>query len=233
MIKDILFLIVGAIAVIIFISIRQWIINCIKKEVGLPINNNTFSCTKLFKGLFGFTNSIDWAKDLVQLFNIRKLFIYSIIISLIFGYGWWKGRGNTPIAFDLKGKEAHIQLNEHWLHITKDGSTYVEDEKGRILKQIKVKDIPELERALRPYGFILEPIFVGGYGISSEKNQGEIGVGVSLIKYYKWKLETFLTNYGLYAGTSYNITDNSGAGIGAGKGYSGENKVILYYKFKF
>ena len=102
------------------------------------------------------------------------------------------------------------------------------------IKNIKAKDFPLLAKQLRPIGFILEPVGVAGYGVGENTGGGfEGGAGISFLKYWSWKLDAFLTNRGVYLGTAYQITDNSGIGLGAGKGFEGDNRVILYYKFKF
>ena len=62
-------------------------------------------------------------------------------------------------------------------------------------------------------GFIFEPIGVIGYGTGIDKKGFEAGAGVSFIKYWKWRLDNFLTNKGIYIGTHYQITDNSGLGL--------------------
>ena len=110
----------------------------------------------------------------------------------------------------------------------------MKDEKGNHLKKITVADIPELKKKLKPISMELVPVIIGGFGSGAYKSGFEVGGGVSFLRYWKWRLETFITsNPALYLGTSYKITDNSGIGIGTGKGIYGENRAILYYRGEF
>lgn len=137
------------------------------------------------------------------------------------------------------GKEALIRLNGNFLHITKDGFVFVEDKEGNKIKQLSVKDIPYLKRKLSPFGLQLEPILVGGYGISDfGESSPEIGAGVSWLRYYKFRLDSFLTQKGVYPlGVSYKLSglgmENSAVGLAIGKGYSGDNRAIVYFRVGF
>jgi len=202
------------------------------------VKNNEFDVSKLKKGLLSVSDKVLWAKDISQEFNIRKgiIFIFKIIfiLSIVYGVAYYRGRIDAPVKFDLRGKEATIQLNEHFLKIEKDGTAKVVTKDGEVVKTIRVKDIPELRKALRPWGFQLEPMVVAGGGIGASGNGIEAGAGISWFKFYRWNLDSFLTNRGIYPiGTSYKITDNSGIGLGAGIGYEGDRRVILYYKWRF
>ena len=194
----------------------------------------SFQWTK-FKKMFYLGNGVEWIKSIKEIIDIRKLTIYLVIIGLIFAYGWYNGVQGKPIKVDIGyGKEAMIKLDGHFLHIAKDGSVYVEDKDGNRLKQISVRDIPSLKRKLAPIGFQLQPIIVAGYGISDFGRSGiEVGAGVSFLRYWKGRLEAFITQRGIYAGTSYKITDNSGIGLGVGKGFKGDNRAIIYFRTKF
>lgn len=229
MLKDIIMILSGLIGGYLLIKIRQKIINQTKE-----VAKEKFNLPKFTSGMLNITSSVGWAKDIASLFNVRKFVIYGLIISIIFGYGYFKGRKGAPVHFDMRGKEATIQLNEHYLKIEKDGTAKVVDKQGKILKTIKVKDIPELEKALRPYGFILEPIAIAGGSLSATGAKIEGGVGISWFKWYKTKLDSFLTTKAIYPlGISYSITERSGIGLGAGMDYKGERKTIIYYKFRF
>jgi len=235
MIKDILMILSGIVGGCLLLTIRKKIIELTKAKV---TNDNStiekFSWSKFLGGMFNLQSAKEWAKDIHSLFNLRKLIIVSVILAIIFGYGYYKGRMNTEVKFDLRGQEAHIRLNEHYLHIKKDGTADVVDKDGTVLKEIKVKDIPELRKALRPYGFKCEPIVIAGGSLGETGGAIEAGAGISWFKYFKWNLDSFLTSRGLYPlGTSYQLTDNSGVGLGAGIGYKGDKRVILYYKWRF
>ena len=86
---------------------------------------------------------------------------------------------------------------------------------------------------MSPVGFQLQPIFVGGIGIGDKGVKEEIGAGVSVLRYWKMQLEAFLTNRGVYAGTSYSVTDNAGIGLAGGMGYKGDQRIIFYGRFNF
>lgn len=227
--KEILVLLSFFIAGWLFSNLRGKILDRVKDTA-----KEVFDIKKFRAGLFRVTDKVSWAKDIAEMFNVRRLIIYGLIASSLFGYAYWKGQQGKPIYLDIAyGKEVQIKLNGDYLHIKKDGTVYVEDKNGNIVKQLAVKDIPALKRRLRPIAFQLVPIGVMGGGLSSDGIEFEGGGGVSFLRYWKWRLDTFLTHKGIYLGTSYKITDNSGVGIGAGKGYQGDNRVILYYNWKF
>jgi hypothetical protein len=193
-----------------------------------------FSRQKLATGMLTVNNGVLWAKDIASIFNLRKLIIIGVIIGVIFGYGYYKGRLGKEVHFDMRGKEAIIQLNEHYLHIEKDGTANVVDKDGKILKTIKVKDIDGLRQAMRPYGFILEPVLALGFGIGQSGSNFEGGAGLAWIKYFKWRVDSILTNKGIYPlGFTYKISENSGIGISGGYGFKGDQRVIIKYTIKF
>jgi len=219
-------ILIGIVIGIIIVSFRKFLFSEVKEEL--------FDKKKLKN--FVVLNELHlWLKDFYHLLNLRKLIIYSIIILAIFGWGKYVGLRERIPTFDLKGKETYIKLNEHYLHIKKDGSAEVVDkDKKTVLKTIKVKDIPVLREKLKPYGVEIAPIGVLGYS----KRKGEAGIGLQLFKWFKWRLDTFLTNKGFYGGVSYKIEfkkiDNSYLGLGYGIGYrEGDKRVILYYKWEF
>ena len=222
-------IITGIVIGLIFTYLRGKILDKVKDTA-----KEKFNTKKLRAGLFRISDKVAWAKDIAQLFNLRRICIYLFIATIIYGVGVYKGKLGKPVTFDLRGQEATIQLNEHYLHILESGTAQVEDKEGIVLKEIKVKDIPELRKALKPFGFVLEPIFVVGGSLGINGSGFDIGGGISWLKYFKWKIDSFITNQGIYPlGTSYQITNNSGIGIGYGYGYKGDQRIISYYKFKF
>lgn len=189
-----------------------------------------------FKKIFSIASGGEWAKSIKEIIDIRKFIIYSVIISSIFAYGWYRGIQNTPVKVNIGyGQEAKIELTEgNYLHIDKDGTVRYRDKSGNIIKKISVKDIPGLRKKLAPIGLQFEPIVVVGAGMGADGASGEGGVGISWLRYWKWKVDSFLTNKGLYPlGTSYSITNNSGIGLGIGKGWKGDNRILIYYRLKF
>jgi len=199
-----------------------------------------FSWKKLWEGLLGFLNPTLWAKDLVSIFNVRKLIIYTVIIAGVFVWGYNQGNLHLPVKIDLGyGKEVYMVLNNNeQLHITKKGEVFLEETKtGKIIKQILVKDVPNLKNLLKPYGFILRPIAV--FGASSGKNgdfNGEVGLGISFFKFYRFTLDTFITTFpAIYAGGSYDITENFGVGLAVGQSLKdiSDQRIIIYGRFRF
>jgi len=229
LLKDGLMIASGLIGGCLFVVIRNKIVKQTKEVVG-----EKFNLPKFTEGMLNVTSPVGWAKDLHSLFNLRKLIIIGVIIGCIYGYGWYRGTQGKEVHFDMRGKEAIIQLNEHYLKIEKDGTANVVDKDGKILKSIKVKDIDGLRQALRPFGFKLQPIVVAGGSMGQTGAGFEGGAGVSWFKYFKYNLDSFITTKGLYPlGASYSITDNSGVGLGAGMGFKGDKRIILYYKWRF
>jgi len=195
-----------------------------------------FDKQKFWSGFSGLLDPVGWAKDFMGLFNVRKLVTYAVILGFVASYFYVQGRGSKPVKIDIGyGKEAILEVNKEGDHvyIAKDGSVYFRDKDGNILRQLTVKDIPGLKKKLAPVGFQLKPIGIMGTGFGLEGIAFEGGAGISFLRYWKMEFEAFLTNRGIYLGTSYKITDNSNIGLGAGKGYKGDNRMILYYRWKF
>lgn len=202
------------------------------------VQQEVFQKTKALEGMLSVNDLVLWTKDISNLFNIRKLIIYTIIIILIFSYGWFKGIQNKPVKIDLGyGKEALINIDKNTqLHIAKNGNVYLEDINGNILKQISVKDIPTLQAQLKPYGFECKIIGVGGYGFGNTSS-AEAGAGLRLVRLWQARLDTFLTNKAAYLGIAYKFKNpkisNTSVGIGHGFGYDGENRTVGYVAIEF
>jgi len=236
--KEVIWLLIGVVSTLILVLISK-----IAKNANTKVSGETvFVPAKFTNGMLGIADPIGWAKDITQLFNIRKLIVYAIIIGMIFAFGFWKGNQETPVKIDLgEGKECHIKLDGHYLHIAKDGSVTVEDKDGKILKRISVKDIPELSKKLKPYGFQLKPILVAGCSMGTNGTAGgEIGAGVSFFKFFKAELDAFVTTHpAAYLGASYSLEDmgleNTSVGVAVGKSLSDfdDTRVMVYGKIKF
>jgi len=219
----------------IFFGIIIGLVILLFREFLFSKTREEFFDKKKFKKFFLLTDPTLWLKDIYHWFNLRKLIIYSVVILVIFGYGKYTGLKERIPTFDLKGKETYIKLNNHYLHIKKDGTAEVVDnDKKTVLKTIKVKDIPVLREKLKPYGAEIKIIGLLGY---SKKE--EIGIGLQVLKWFNWRLDfPLLTNKGIYGGVSYRIQlkriQNSFLGLGYGIGYKEQDKrIILYYKWKF
>ena len=195
-----------------------------------------FSWTK-FKKIFDLGSLVEWVKSLKELgiLDVRKWVIIGVIVGGVYGYAYFQGRANTPVQILDYATEFRLNINGEYLHKPKfSNDLYLKDtETNKIIKSFYAKDFPLLAKKLKPIGLILEPIFVAGLGAGGDKNGFEAGAGVSFIKYWRYKLDAFLPNRGVYVGTHYQITDNSGLGLGVGKGFDASNRMILYYKFKF
>lgn len=194
------------------------------------------SSKKFTSGMLSLFNPVLWLKDIFSIFNVRKLIIYALIFGFVASYFYVQGRGSKPVKIDIGyGKEAILELNEkgEYVHIAKNGSVYYKDKDGNILKQLTVSDIPGLKKKLVPVGFQLKPVGIMGTGFGLDGLAVEGGAGISFLRYWKMEFEAFLTNRGIYLGSSYKITDNSNIGLGVGKGYKGDNRMILYYRWKF
>jgi len=229
---QILYILLGILITSIFIIARNFIIKRTKNK----LKETGFDANKFFSGFLNISDLVLWAKDFVSIFNLRKLIIYGIILSVVSGFFYWKGLQHRPITIDIGyGKEAYIKLDGHFLHIDKTGSVFIEDKQGNKIKQLKVKDIPALKKKLAPYSIEFKPIAVIGSNISNRSFEG--GIGVSFLRYWSWRLETFLTNKGIYIGTSYKLDKihlkNSAIGIGVGKGFKGDDRVLIYFRIEF
>ena len=157
----------------------------------------------------------------------------------VLAYGYYIGYRGRPVKVDLGyGKEVVMVLGEEQIHITKDGKVFLEDVKtGKTVKQIAVKDIPNLKSKLSAWGFQLKPIVVAGasYGTGGEGTL-EVGAGVSFFRFYKMQLDAFITTHpAVYVGTSYNITENTGVGLAVGKSLKDFNdtRIIIYGRVNF
>lgn len=189
---------------------------------------------KKLKKAFKLNDKVEWIKDIVSVFNIRKLTIYLTILGCIYGYGYWKGQINTVATINLRGEETYIQLNEHYLHVKPDGTADVVDhDKKTVLKTIKVKDIPSLRKALKPYGFFCKPFFSYGVAIKETEVKQDIGIGITWLKYYKWGIANWLSNNGVWMGAEYKITKNFGILAGVGKSYNGSNMTGIVGRWGF
>lgn len=193
-----------------------------------------------FKKIFDLGNLVEWVKSFkeIGILDARKWVIIGIIVGGIYGYAYFQGRGDTPIQTNLAYEEEHkMVLNGTYIHKPKySHDIYLKDTKtNKILKHMKAKDFPLLAKKLKPIGFILEPVGIVGIGSGTMSGSGmEFGAGVSWLKYWKWKIDSFLTNRGIYPlGTSYQVTDNTGIGLAIGKGYLGDNRIILYGRIRF
>jgi hypothetical protein len=224
------------VAIIVFV-LRQYIVQRIKTPLTEP-----FDWKKFWFGMLDFGDGVGWAKDINSLLNIRKLTIYALIAGALIGYGQWSAKKNQkPVftAFDYKTGITFLADYDVRGFRKVANSNTIEwiDKRGKRLGDIRVKDSPELTKALKPYGFSFIPNGILGAGLGVDGVDFEAGAGAALIYYYDWSIEPFLTNKGIYIGTSYRLQKvgmrHSSLGFGVGKGYDGDNRAIGYYKWEF
>lgn len=218
-----------------------------KKYPSLP--SEPVKTDKVVAGL-SLTDPVLWIKDLMSLFNPRKLIIYAIIIAGIFGYAYMIGNQNVPVKVDLGyGREAIVNIGDGtYMHITKQGEVRIIDgpnpDKAKIIRVLKVKDLGKLQSKLTAIGFQLRPIAVVGYGLGMKGDGGiEAGAGVSFFRYWQGSVEAFLTQKAVYVGTSYRLDrlklENTSIGIAVGKEYEDffdskkGYRVMIYGSIKF
>lgn len=242
-------IVIMALAIFVFSKVRGSIVTRAVKTV-LPtasigkkyrINSKgereeVFEASKFWKSIFNIFDLKLWAKSFT--FFIRHMLIISVIAGAVYGYGWFKGRGDKPLETNIAyDKEWRLNLVDHGEYIYKpkySNELQLRDLRTDKIKKIfKGKDLGALQEKLKPVAFQMRPIGVLGYGISSLDPSFEAGAGLSFLRYWKWNLDGFLTNKGAYVGTSYSITDNSALGAGVGRGWSGDNRLLMYYRWCF
>ena len=196
-----------------------------------------FDWGKFFSG-FQLFNPVSWGKRLVSVF--WNLVVYGVIIAVIMGFGYYSGYRNRPIKIDLGyNKEAVIEINaqKDYIHIQKDGNVFIKNKEGKILKQIAIKDVPNLQKALIPFGLDLKPFVLAGYS-SGLKGDGQLegGIGLQIAHAWRLALDAFITTCpAVYAGISYQVTDNFYVGGALGRSLRDFDDVrgIIYMKWRF
>jgi len=205
-----------------------------------------FNYKKLVGGLIDIKSKTDWAKDFVQLFNLRKLIMYIIIIGLIAGYFYWKGLKNVQPVIDVGYKESitmkapkgYEYLEKLAVHKPKDSNkwNWINYDSEYIYSKVKIGDIPESAK-LRPYGF--ENKLIGFYGVGSglQHTGVETGVGYRFARLWNFRTEVIATNKGGYLSVSYKIKkfvfENTYLNAGLGKGYKGDDRGIIGFNVEF
>ena len=231
MIKSILFILSGLAIGILFVFIKNKVMSKTKEVIG-----EKFDTPKFVSGLTNITSSVSWAKTISTLFNARVLIIIGIIVGVIYGYGFYKGRLGKPVNFQISfEEEINIPVPKDTIAFQKpkfSSKAYWLKENGTKQTMI-VKDVPSLAKALRPYGFRLRPFFTAGGSLGEKKSGGDLGLGIDFVKWYRSNVNIWITHQGGYVGIGYQITTNFDILIGAGKGYSGDNRAYLGGKWKF
>ena len=199
------------------------------------LNREGWNTAKFLDGMVNLVDAKKWGHDLSSIFNIRKLLVYVFIIGMIFGYGYWRGQSGKPVNFNLSYDKAFsLQLDGQVLHKPKNSNQLqIRDNNGKIIKIISAKDIPELQKKLRPYGFQFQPYFSYGVAIKTDEFNQDVGVGVSWFRYFKFSIGNWISNNGIWFGLNYRLTNNCHVGTGVGKGYDANNLLGFRIKFDF
>jgi len=249
----ILFIVVGVAITLGFSKVKSFIQkNFLKGAVGIAkekINTNssignvvnkngeeTFQWSK-FKKAFKLNSLVEWVKDFLSMFNLRKIIIFLTIFGVFYAYGVYKGKLNKPVQMEIsRESEFTIDLPKGARGLLKPKNSQVFkvlDKRGKLIKIVSVGDIKELRKKLSPYGLVFEPHFSYGVAIVDKKAKQDVGIGVSWLKVYKWRISNWLSNNGIWLGTDYKLTDNFGVGIGIGKSWEWENLFGLRGRFDF
>ncbi len=189
--------------------------------------NEKFSVRKFISG-FGLFDLVSWAKALVYTF--RTIIILGIVVGLIFGVGYFRGRKNAPVHVDINDtKLVLVDPNgENHELIIKNGVMSFD---GRA---VKIGDIP----SLRPFGIELHPKLAAG--ITSAGNPAA-GLALEVAHAYNLNLDLLAMIPFIGVGISYDIhfdkvikVDNTSIGLGLGRDLeAGENAAILYMAIEF
>jgi len=205
-----------------------------------------FNKNKFKKGLLDIKDKVEWARDFVQIFNLRKIIIYVIIVALFTGFGYWKALQNVEPIIDIGYKESitmpapkgYKYLEDLAVCKFEDSSKWgwINMTTKEIYSKVKVGDIPESAK-LRPYGF--ESKLIGFYGIGSglQYTGAEAGVGYRFARLWNLRTELIATNKGGYFSASYKVKgfifENTYLNVGIGKGYQGDGRGIIGFNVEF
>lgn len=185
----------------------------------------SFSFRKFVRA-FNVLDPIQWAKSISVMF--RTLIVTGIILGIIFGMGYWKGRSNSPVKVRADDFIAYVQNGggeEHKIEVLR-GQLFFDD------KIVRAKDVP----SLKPYGIMLKPkLFIGTKGF---------GLGAKIAQFYNLNLDVFYMIPDLIGvGVSYQIhldkgirINNLSAGVGIGKHLGGnvnDTSIVLYLGWDF
>jgi hypothetical protein len=198
-----------------------------------------FSLLKFLEGMLSVLEPVNWAKDFASIFNIRKIIIYAVILGAFFYGLHWRIPVFDLNGSTLSGKSYSIDLGgNQTLNLTKAGRLQVVDTKtGKVEKNIRVSDIPQLKADIKPIAFQFKPIGVAGMGVGTSGAQAEAGVGVSFLKVYNFESDAFVTNGGAYLGESYRLekfaSGNTSVGLAGGLGWKGDMRVMAYVRWEF
>ena len=187
--------------------------------------NKPWDWNKFKQGMLDLTSGELWGKDITGTINIRRIIIYIVIGLLIYvgiaGYWFWKGKKTKPVTTTCENTniviKSPVNKGENLTIKTQDGKWYLND------KVITEGDMPNL----KPYGFQSKPFLSIGLGMGDNKFEKEIGVGLSVIKFYSVNGGILATDKGGYIELDYKLTDNFYLLGGYGKKYKTLNERII------
>ena len=234
MFKVVGYILIGVGIALLLGYIRGKFLNKVKDKI-----DEKWDTSKFVDGLTQLKSRVKWGKSFNSDFNFRTMIIrlsfLCLIASVIYGVGVYRGRLGKPVHVDLNYEKSFtLQLNGTILHKPKNSSQLeLLDKDGNKIKDIKVGDVEELRKALKPYGIDIKPFMTMGYGFGERHTGKEVGLGTQIFKYYKAHIDAWLSNRGAYVGTDYHLTDNFGVIGGIGKGYSGDSRWYFGGMWRF
>jgi len=203
----------------------------LKKEV---TGKEDFDSKKFTSRFFGLFDVVGWAKWINQF--IKTLLVLVLITGIIFGVGYWKGKGSKPVFTDSKDFTMELvckDTGKKHLLVVKNGKYYFDG------KVVTAKDLP----ALKPYGIELHPKLFAGVGSKGPA----VGAGFEFAHFYKLNADVFLmSDKAIYLGVSYDLRmdatkaamnwfENSAIGLAVGKGLDNpeDTRIMLYWTIRF
>jgi len=204
------------------------------------------SKSKFLEGLLDLKDGVKWCKDIASIFNIRKIIIIGILVSIFAGYWYWQGLKNTQPEINVGYKEAitmpapkgYAYYEGLGIHKPKDSNKWewINTETSYVYANVLTGDVPESSQ-LRPYGF--ESKLIGYYGLGSGLSYTgiEAGIGYRYARLWNFRTEVIATNKGGYISVSYKVKkfifNNTYLNVGIGKGYKGDDRGIFGVNVEF
>lgn len=206
-----------------------------KEQELLATKKERWSFKKFLK-IFDLSDLVEWSKWLGG--ALKTVVIMALIGGLIFGTGYWQGRGGKPVNIGYKDFVAEVKSPDGSLHKVevRNGILYFDN---GVVTQNKIKELEAFGIKIRPKLF---------FGIASGF-EPEVGLGLQVLKYKKFNLDVFGTQKALYVGVSYDLElpgfgksliQNSSVGVAVGKSWdslfgneSEDWRGIIYWSLKF
>jgi len=216
---------------------RDYQIEGLKKKINKLSKKSPeqFSTVRLIQG-FNIFDLVSWSKWLSSAF--KTILILGIVVGLIFGTGYMKGRNNGPINVNYEDFIANVQSEDgskHKVEVRK-GRLYFD---GEVISKTKIKNFEK-------FGLYIKPKLFFGIGSQFEP---EVGAGFQFLEFKKINLDLFGTQKALYIGVSYDLelpgiakglVRNSSIGVAMGKSWddildneSEDLRGIIYWSIKF